>query len=206
MIDDRQARATISSEVGEALNDLVRERMTGLVEEPDITSRVGQRLEDRFDGQLLGGYRVRVITETITSHGPNSLEKPLGTDLYFAFSVEDASGHQTSKGVLIQAKRRRNCDWGALGEQCRRMNLVTKKGSVVWLYKSNGIDVIRSQDVQKRTSASIDLPTFFDRVLECRIGDRRKVPGGEFGDRKKLRAMLADLGARNAVWLELEQR
>lgn len=205
MIDDRQTRAKIASKLGRALDDLVRERMTGLVGEPDITSRVGQRLEDRFDGKRFSGYRVRVITETITSHGRGSLEKPLGTDLYFVFSVEDGSGNRTSKGVLVQAKRQQHCDWGALEEQCRRMNLVTKKGSVVWLYRSNGIDVIRSEDVHKRSSASIDLTTFFDRVLECQIGDRRRVPGGDFGDRKKLKAMLEVLGAKNAVWLGLER-
>jgi hypothetical protein len=205
MIEDGQARAEIAKKIGRTLDDLVRERMTGLVEEPDITSRVGQRLEDRFDGKRLGGYRVRVITETITSHGRGSLEKPLGTDLYLAFSVEDARGNRTSKGVLVQAKRAQGCDWSDLGEQCRRMNLVTKKGSVVWLYQPNGIDVIRSQDVDKRTSTSIDSTTFFDRVLECRIGDRRKVPEGDFVDRVKLKAMLQDLGAKNAVWLGLKR-
>lgn len=204
MIEDRQARAIIAKKIGQALDDLVRERMTGLVEEPDITSRVGQRLEDRFDGVRLGGYRIQVITETITSHGSASLEKPLGTDLYFAFSVEDTSGNETAKGVLVQAKRARKCDWGALGEQCRRMNLVTKKGSVVWLYQSSGIDVIRSQDVNKRTSTAVDSTTFFDKVLECKVGDRRKVPEGQFGDRLQLKAMLEDLGAKNAIWLGLK--
>lgn len=206
MIRDRQARAEIAKKIGKAVDDLVRDRMAGLVEEPDITSRIGQRLEDRFDGERLGGYRVRVITETITSHGSGSLEKPLGTDLYFAFSVEDASGRETSKGVLIQAKRQDKCDWSGLEEQCRRMSLVTKKGSVVWLYKPNGVDVIRSQDITKRTSASVDSVTFFDRVLECQIGDRRKVPQGEFGDRPKLKTMLEDLGAKNAIWLGLDRR
>lgn len=206
MIDDRQARAEIAKEIGDALDELVRERMTGLVEEPDITSRVGQRLEDRFDGRRLGSYNVRVITETVTSHGSTSLEKPLGTDLYFAFSVEDARGNRTSKAVLVQAKRELKCDWVELREQCRRMNLVTKKGSVVWLYNSNGIDVVRSRDVDKHTSASFTSVAFFDRVLECEIGDRRKVPGGKFGDRLKLKTMLEDLGAKNAVWLGLNRR
>ncbi|NBB62048.1 hypothetical protein GVN18_22515 [Pseudomonas sp. ODNR1LW] len=205
MIEDRQARAKIARSIGTALDDLVQERMRGLVEEPDITSRIGQRLEDRFNGKYLGGYRVRVITETIPSHGGKSLEKPLGTDLYFAFSIEDAVGKETSKGVLVQAKREQNCDWTELGEQCRRMKLVTQKGSVVWLYRPTGIGVIRSTDVTKRISASMDSTSFFDLVLECRIGDRRKVPHGQFGDRNSLKTMLKDLGTKNAVWLDLEQ-
>ena len=85
------------------------------------------------------------------------------------------------------------------------MRLVTQKGSVVWLYKPTGIGVIRSGDVDKRISASMDSTTFFDRVLECQIGDKRKVPRGQFGDRQALKTMLKDLGSKNAVWLELER-
>lgn len=105
----------------------------------------------------------------------------MGTDLYLAFSVADAWGNESSKGVLVQAKRANKCDWPELREQCRRMNLVTKKGSVVWLYQPTGIDVIRSQSVAKGTSASIDSTKFFDQVFKCTIGDRRKVPDGQFG-------------------------
>ena len=127
MIDDTEARMAIARALGRALDDLVGDRMKGLVEEPDITSRIGQRLEDRFNGKLLHGYRIRVITETISSHGGKSLEKPMGTDLYFAISVEDRFGKTITKGVLVQAKRRDKLDWAALEEQCRRMNMVTKR-------------------------------------------------------------------------------
>lgn len=180
--------------------------MTGLVEEPDITSRVGQRLEDRFDGKTIGGYRIRVISETISSHGSKSLEKPMGTDLYFAVEVEDAQGVATSKGVLVQAKRFDKAAGRDLLEQCRRMNLITKKGSVVWLYAKSGIKVARSADVVQGNMAPISNSEFFDRVLECSIGDKRKVPDGSFGDRRELRTMLETLGAKNGVWLELDRR
>lgn len=206
MISNAADRAKIASAIGPALDELVRERMKGLIGEPDITSRVGQRLEERFDGKELAGYRIRVISETITSHGPKSLEKPMGTDLYFAISVEDAAGAETTKGVLVQAKREDKRKWPKLEEQCRRMNLVTKKGSVVWLYKPSGIGVLRSSDVAKRVTQSITTTDFFDQVLKCEIGDRRKVPEGDFGDRGKLKQMLETLGARNAVWLDLEKK
>jgi len=205
VISDSEARAEIARAIGQSLDQLVRERMKGLVEEPDITSRVGQRLEDQFDHKFLGGYLVRVISETITSHGPKSLEKPMGTDLYFAVSVEDQYGKQTSKGVLVQAKRWDKTDWSDLEEQCRRMRLITKKGSVVWLYDRAGINVIRSGDISNKDVDSFRVTEFFDRVLECEIGDRRKVPGGSFGDRPQLTTMLKTLGAKNAVWLELEE-
>lgn len=205
MISNAIDRAKIASAIGPALDDLVRERMKGLIGEPDITSRVGQRLEDRFDGEELAGYRIRVISETITSHGPKSLEKPMGTDLYFAISVEDTAGNETTKGILVQAKREDKLKWPELEEQCRRMDLVTKKGSVVWLYKPSGIGVLRASHVAKRVTPSITTTDFFDQVLKCTIGDRRKVPGGDFGDRDKLKQMLETLGARNAVWLDLEK-
>ena len=206
MIKDLEARKIISDAIGRALDELVRDRMTGLVEEPDITSRVGQRLEDRFDGKTLGGYGIRVITETVTSHGSKSLEKPMGTDLYLAVEIEDAMGSTTSKGVLIQAKRLDKIARNDLVEQCRRMNLITKKGSVVWLYDKTGIKVARSPDVERGSMAPFGNAEFFERVLKCSIGDKRKVPNGQFGDRRELRTMLEALGAQNAVWLELDKR
>lgn len=72
MIEDEQTRAKIANKFGTAIDDLVREHMSGLVEEPDITSRIGQRLEDRFNGKHIGDYRVKAITQTITSHGSMS--------------------------------------------------------------------------------------------------------------------------------------
>ncbi len=206
MIKDVETRSKIAQALGHALDDLVRDRFKGLVEEPDITSRIGQRLEDRFNGTVLRDYRVSVITETITSHGSNSLEKPMGTDLYFAISVEDKLGHATTKGLLVQAKRKDKLNWNDLTEQCRRMNMVTKKGSVVWIYAANGIDVVRSVDVPKPNSPSFGVGKLFDRVLACELGDRRKVPNGQFGDRGELKEMIKALGAKNAVRLGLKRK
>ena len=179
--------------------------MKGLVGEPDITSRVGQRLEDKFNNETLSGYKVRVISETITSHGGKSLERPMGADLYVAIAVEDGAGNEKSKGILIQAKREDRPDWKDLEEQCRRMRMVTKKGSVVWIYGASEIKVIRSEDIQRRVDAAVSSSQFLDLVLECKIGDQRKVPEGQFGDRSALRTMLETLGAQNAVSLELEK-
>jgi hypothetical protein len=205
MIENSNTRAVIAEAIGSAVDGLVRDRMEGLVEEPDVTSRIAQRLEDRFDDTVLEGYRIRVITETIPSHGPNSLEKPMGADLYLAVSVEAADGTIVSKGIFVQAKRSDKLNWPELTEQCRRMNLVTKKGSVVWLYKPTGMDVLRSRDVVKTDTDAVNAATFFNQVLECQIGDQRKAPAGAAGDRAKLKAMLKTIGAENAVWLKLEE-
>lgn len=206
MIENAQSRREIARKLAGEADDLVRERMKGLTEEPDITSRIGQRLEDRFNNTTLHGYRIRVITETITSHGSTSLEKPMGTDLYFAISVEDKWGNETTKGVLVQAKRKDKMDRSALSDQCRRMNMITQKGSVVWIYSPSGIEVARSQDATKPNFRVFSAEKLFDRIFECKLGDLRKVPDGQFGDRAQLKKMIEALGARNAVWLALEEQ
>src|SRR3546814_16604159 len=132
----------ISDAIGSALDELGRDRMTGLVEEPASTSRVGQRLEDRFDGKTLGGYGIRVITETVTSHGSKSLEKPMGTDLYLAVEIEDAMGSTTSKGVLIQAKR--------LDTIARERKSVVKGRSVSVRVDIGGSGIIKNKKNKKK--------------------------------------------------------
>ena len=206
MIDDEWTRKQVAKALAGSIDALVQDRMTGMVEEPDITSRVGQRLEDRFNGRDLHGFRVRVVSETMPSHGRGSLEKPTGTDLYIALSIEDQFGEQTKKGILVQAKREDKLKWPDLREQCRRMRKITAKGSVVWLYGWNGIGVMRTSDIWKETTPVVAADEFFEGVLACEIGDKRQVPNGEFGDRTALRAMLEKLGARNAVWLDLDEK
>lgn len=206
MIDDEWTRRQIATAIGSSVNALVQDRMTGMVEEPDITSRIGQHLEDRFDRQDLHGFHIRVMTETIPSHGRGSLEKPTGTDLYLAISVEDQWGDRTTKGVLIQAKREDKLHWPELHEQCRRMRKITAKGSVVWLYGWRGVGVMRTVDLRKASVPVLNSSEFFERVLACEVGDKRRVPSGDFGDRMALKSMLEELGAENAVWLELEER
>src|SRR3546814_21037135 len=89
----------------------------------------------------------------------------MGTDLYLAVEIEDAMGSTTSKGVLIQAKRLDKIARNDLVEQCRRMNLITKKGSVVWLYAKTGIKVDRSPDVERGSMAP-----FGNRPDKSRVG------------------------------------
>src|SRR3546814_4556016 len=89
------------------------------------------------------------------------------TTLFRAVEIEDAMGSTTSKGVLIQAKRLDKIARNDLVEQCRRMNLITKKGSVVWLYDKTGIKVARSPDVERGSMAPFGNAEFFERVRKC---------------------------------------
>lgn len=208
MIADPRQRASLAKSLADAIDGLVSDQYGGLHEEPDITSRIGQRLEDRFDERQVGGHTLRVITQTIPSHGPNSLEKPLGTDLYIAFSVQPHGGLPIRKGLLIQAKRQEKLglDWSDLREQCRRMNLVTQKGSVVWLYGPNGVATMRAPDVTKNRTVAMPLSQMLDQVFRCWIGDKRKVPGTGHPDRAVLREMLETLGAKNGILLKMKEK
>lgn len=206
MIESVEIRSEVANAFAKAIDELVEERMAGLVEEPDITSRLGQCLEDRFNGKVVAGYNVKILTETITSHGPASLEKPTGADLYLVVSVDDGFAPATTKALLVQAKRRDRIDQKELTEQCRRMNLITKKGSVVWVYDRNGVQIQKSVDVVSGRIAPFRSTKFFDDVFACKLGDKRKVPEGQFGDRPAVRDMLRGLGATNAAWLNLEKQ
>ena len=205
MVSDPGQRAALAGSLGDAINSLVREHYTGLLEEPDITSRIGQRLEDQFDGKQVASHTIRVITQILPSHGPNSLEKPLGTDLYIALTVEPANGAAVTKGLLIQAKRQAKLGarWSELQEQCRRMNLVTQKGSVVWLYGPEGVATMRAPDVVKNRTSASPLIGMLDDVLRCWIGDKRKVPTGF--SRPALSDMLRALGTKNGVLLKMTE-
>jgi hypothetical protein len=208
VIDDLVARCKLAAVFANAINDLVRDRRKGLIEEPDLTSRAGQRLEDKFNGRRIAGHKISVITETLPSHGKGSLEKPLGSDLYIAFSVQPLRGPEITKGVYIQAKRieRLSHEMKSLLEQCRRMEKVTKKGSIVWVYGYDGIVTAKAGDMRTSSPTMTALQSMFFEIFACTIGDRRQVPKGDFGDRDALATMLKERGAKNAVWLELEEK
>lgn len=203
MIDNENDRLKIAEAFGRAIDDLVIEHIAARTQEPEITSRIGQRLEERFNDHQRGGYKIRVITADIPSRGAGSLERPMGSDLYLLFEVQDENGHATSKGVFIQAKKQGNTS--DLVDQCRRMNLISKKGSAVWIYSKHGLTCERAVDAEQKLSNRFDSYRFFNRVLKCEIGDKRKVPGGHFGDRSALRDMLETIGAPQGVGVQLRK-
>lgn len=211
MIPNPLQRAEIAGQIAGAIDELVRDKLSGLFEEPDITSRLGQRLEDRLNGKSIAGHSVRVMTQTVPSHGQKSFEKPTGIDLYIAISVASADGHITKKGVLVQAKREDQLnhpgDWENLAKQCRRMDKITKKGSFVWIYTPNGVEVLRAPDVLHRREIPVaSARDMFDDVLECHTGDKRQVPRGQFGDRRALEDYVRSVAAKNALWLKVEEQ
>jgi len=83
------------------------------------------------------------------------------------------------------------------------MNLVTQKGSVVWLYGPQGVAVMRPADVTKNKTSAVALERMIDDLFRCWVGDQRKVPAALA--RPALSGMLRDLGARNGVVLKLTE-
>jgi hypothetical protein len=63
---DRENRQLIMHELGGTIDELVRDLYSdtidgpSMVQEPEITSRICQRVEDRLDGQRVGDYILRV--------------------------------------------------------------------------------------------------------------------------------------------------
>jgi hypothetical protein len=70
-----------------------------MVQEPEITSRVCQRVEDRLDGRLFGDYVLRVRAQSMPDRGPGSLERITGADLFLSVSLEGPDGFD--KGLFV---------------------------------------------------------------------------------------------------------
>lgn len=208
MITDPVQRLRVSSRIAEAISDVVRDQYrSGMHEEPDITSRIAQKLEDRLNGKQAGGHRFGVVAQTVTSHGGKSLEKRLGTDLYIVISVKKADGETIKKGILVQAKRadKLSSELKRLRGQCGQMTVITKKGSIVWIYGSDGVVTMKASDVEAGSLSSSPLTEMFNEVFLCNIGDKRKVPGGDGIDRAAVGELLKKLGARTALLMQLKQ-
>jgi hypothetical protein len=74
-------------------------------------------------------------------------EKAAGADLYVSL-VRKTTDFPKSKGLLVQAKRRssmiRSGEPRRLGNQCKRMNRRSKKGSYVWIYDEDGVTSVKA--------------------------------------------------------------
>ena len=199
--DDPIARDLIARALGRAVDQGVREHLFGISQEPQITSRIGQKLEEALDGESILGHRIRVITQDIPDRGPKSLEKPIGADLYVGISVSSGGKRQT-KGFLTQAKisdkLKTQSDFDDLDNDCRDM-LKRSNASYVWLYEKSGVRVINAEEMLKRGLQSPTklkrrrASTVFARTLECTEGDFGLGLPSVRGTRKKLRAALGEM-------------
>ena len=212
---DPIARDLIAKALGRAVDQAVKDHLSGISQEAQITSRIGQILESTLSGKEVLDHRIEVFTQDIPDRGPGSLEKAIGADLYVGISVS-TGGQRKTKGFLVQAKIDRklksSSDFAALDKDCRDM-LQRSDASYLWLYESNGVRVVDAKNVVKRGSRSPKelqrrrASTVFSRTLECSEGDFSLGLPSVRGTRKKPREalgeMLEELRIRNGIGIKI---
>jgi hypothetical protein len=213
---DRVSRCQIMERLGHAVDDLVKdlysETIDGVstVQEPEITSRLCQRLEDRLDNSRAGDYVFRVIAQSLPDRGRNSMEKLFGADLFLSVSLEGPDGFD--KGILVQAKYDRNINVGELKDACSRMReLAGDKGAYVWVYEPEGVKVVSSYQVDKMRHDSLagvksrSVTGFVGRILDCYAGSRAWGIPSRSNRREAVAAKLRNVRARNLLEIDLKK-
>jgi hypothetical protein len=203
--DDRLTRELIATALREVADSVCRDHFGGITQEPQITSRIGQALEQRLVGSNFNGYTVEVVTQDFPDRGPGALERRVGADLYVGVRVVSERHVQLSKGMIAQAKK-----WPWLTpedrfgvvEQSKRM-LERSPASYVWVYTADGVGVVNAEKVVERRSRNLAnrrrLDEVLSEILACNEGDPlRGLPSGQ-PLRQQVGVMLRELSVRTAV-------
>lgn len=212
---DAESRKEISKKLGEEIDqlstDLYSEVIDGVsaIQEPEISSRLCQRLEDKLDGTRAGNYVFHVIAQSIPDRGPKSMEKLLGADIFLSVSLEGVDGFD--KGIFIQAKYDRNVDKGQMQDAVEKMKETAgSKGAYVWIYTPKGTKVLSAYQVEKMSNDALDglqprsVEGFTGRILDCFAGSRDWDISGPIANRRELVAKrLREARAQNIIdlWL-----
>lgn len=211
-----ESRSQIVKKLGHAVDSLVKELYSAKIggvsarQEPEITSRLCQRLEDKLDKTIAGEYVFRVIAQSLPDRGPNSMEKLIGADLFLSVSLEGQEGFD--KGVFIQAKYDRNINHNELKTACQNMKREAgNEGAYVWIYQPEGVKVVSSHQVNQMQHNSLadvrprSVEGFFGRILDCYAGSKKwGVPSR--GDRRiAIDAKLLGVRTRNLLDIQLKK-
>jgi hypothetical protein len=212
---DKDSRRKIMDAFGNELNNLARElysvRRDGVsaTQEPEITSRLCQRAEDRLDGKRAGKYVLRVSAQSMPDRGSKSIERITGADIFLSVSLDGQDGFD--KGLFIQAKYDRDANREELIKNCDRMtSQVGAEGAYVWIYTPSGISVLSPAQLRKsqeKSAAKItrarSIGGFTGRILDCFAGSQNQgVPRGV--DRRKfIRERFWELHTKNALDLSV---
>jgi hypothetical protein len=210
-----EARNAIKNLIGQSIDSLVEELyQPGVpkrtIQEPEITSRICQRLEDRLNDIRIGGYDLHVIAQSMPDRGKGSLEKITGADLFISFSLDGPDGFD--KGIFIQTKYDSNINRGELLDACKRMRKTAGDTSsyYVWIYQADGVRVLSPRQVQQMTGNSLTglgprrVAGHMGRILDCYAGSKKwGIPSG--ADRRQFLARrLRGLSVPNGLDLHLE--
>lgn len=203
MIRDENERNRVAAVLGEIVDRIARTQCARRTQEPAITSKIGQALEDarlaigRAAVRPRSPIDVRIMVQDIPDRGKGSLEKKSGVDLYVNISVQ-GEGRTRSKGILIQAKKGEKRE--NLVDQCKKMR-ERSDASYTWIYTPEGCLVINAADILDEPALSPSklprrTPTeVFDKILECSEGDERiGIDDGE-GEEAGLERVMQELEA-----------
>jgi hypothetical protein len=210
-------RKLITKKVGGTIDGVVREQYSNpkhgrkFVQEPRITERVCDRLEQQLNERRIGDYTLEVTAESLPDRGPYSAEKILGADIALSVSLDGEEGFD--KTLLIQAKYDTEFDRGELVEACDKMEKVAgKKGTYIWIYTPDGVKVVSPYQVRHmRSDAFYGLyhrspEGLMGRILDCYAGSKKiGIPKSVRDRRRYLQEMLERFRAKNAVDISLRE-
>jgi hypothetical protein len=209
-----------------AVDDTVSAQIRRRAQEPQITSKIARELEHRLNGGMVARYKVTVIAQDFSAHGPKSGESHSGADLYVGIRVEDGVDPKpVAKGLLVQSKKTRTglfrkadgellkhvvTEQAELVHQCEKMLSRTKpNGAFVWLYGATGAEVVPAQEVLEHPLLPPELlgrrnvAEHFRDVLDCFQGDPDLVTPNIFDNDSALGDFMEEIAVRRAVVLKL---
>lgn len=160
--------------IGQAVRDaadcVCREHYGSLTQEPALTSRIAQAVEDRMRHFQHHGYQVQVVTQDVPDRGRDALEGKLGADLYVGIRLVRNRRVRMSKGFLVQAKLDGRPDRRRLEEQSNKMSSFTR-ASYVWIYTEDGVNVVRANEASADYREVRRLDSLITETLYCHEGD-----------------------------------
>jgi hypothetical protein len=209
--EDQYVRDLISGAIRSAVDQTVMKHYNSITQEPALTARIGEAIEQRLNGAVFNDYKVRVVTQDIPDRGKGALERDTGIDLYIGLDVQGQSIN-LSKGMFIQAKWNNSISGGKLTDlvsQCDKMLKHTDKGAFVWLYGPDGTEVIPASDIihnphiSPTEHISHSIESLFKGVMNCTSGDHKLVAPNIFHDRLALGDMLKEYRTRRGVAVKI---
>lgn len=204
---EKFVRNHIASSIGKAADEISSDHFDSLTQEPQLSSRIAQKIEDNVRGLRIQNYKIDVITQDFPDRGPGSLEKATGIDLYIGIRVSSSLG-KISKGVFIQSKWQKgmtSSERQNLTEQCEKMIVRSNKGSFVWVYGPQKVDVFPADEFIAYPKVEVSdlngkrVTDFFSDVLDCFSGDRKLAWDEAFTSRARLAGFLKEYRVARGV-------
>jgi hypothetical protein len=130
--------------INKTVEQVCEKQIPAGTEEPALSSRIAQAIETELQHHSVevDGMRVEVATQDVPSHGPNTLERKTGVDLYVSVIRHD-DDEVVSKGILVQSKRGGSLrqDHRRLRNQSTRMRTRSEESYVIIFDEDNAVAV-----------------------------------------------------------------